>query len=60
MSFIGYLPADEARVVRVGSGIGLVGEDAMRALTPLERAALGATYARVEDYDPVLRAHCRL
>jgi len=43
-----------------GRGFGLLREDALRALTPLERAALGATYGCVEDYDPVLRAHCRL
>jgi hypothetical protein len=60
MSFVGYLPADEARVVRIGSGIGLLREDALRALTPVERAALGPAYGCVEDYDPVLRAHCRL
>jgi hypothetical protein len=56
MSFIGYLPAGEAQVVRVG----LLREEALRVLAQLERAALGQTYACVKDYDPVLRAHCRL
>jgi hypothetical protein len=40
--------------------IRLLREDALRAMTPLERAERGETYGREEDYDPVLRAHCRL
>jgi hypothetical protein len=34
-------------------------EDALRALGAEERQA-GEFYESVEDYDPVLRAHCRL
>ena len=38
----------------------LLREDALRAVTPLERSERGETCACEEDYDPVLRAHCRL
>ena len=60
MSITGFLPAEDARVVREDVVMRLLREDALRAVTPLERAERGATYGCVEDYDPVLRAHCRL
>jgi hypothetical protein len=60
MSVTGHLPAEDAQVVRENRVVRLLREDALRAVTPLERAERGETYAREEDYDPVLRAHCRL
>jgi len=60
MSMVGYLPARDAQRIQDNRVIRLLREDALRAVTPLERAERGETYGREEDYDPVLRAHCRL
>jgi hypothetical protein len=60
MSIVGHLPAEDARVVREDVVMRLLREDGLRAVTPLERAARWERYGSVEDYDPVLRAHCRL
>ena len=54
------MPAEDAKVVRENLVARLLRDDALKALSPLERAERGVTYGCVEDYDPVLRAHCRL
>ena len=57
---VGHLPAEDAKVVRENLVVRLLRDDALKALSPLERAERGVTYGCVEDYDPVLRAHRRL
>ena len=60
MSAAGDLSVDRNGAQPYERALQLLKENAVRALAKREPAERGETYESVEEYDPVLRAHCRL
>lgn len=60
MSVAGYFAVNRDGSQADERVLHLLKEDALRALARRERAEREEVYEGVEEYDPVLRAHCRL